>query len=1519
MGSDSDLESLSLSDVEEAVMGEESSEDEDVEESDDDRSDDVEKVPDQPKVTSMAARMAAARSTKAAKGESKLQKAVEHAETAKEREKEQKAQEEERRKALKVDVEQAKSDPQKTQDAAAKMVHSPSQQKTVAPQNERSVIEAEESEEESNESSSSDSSSEEDENSDAVELLPALAESARKRKGVPRRLVSASAKALAAPKSNQSDEESDDIPLTSLAVGRRGAALSRKRQNVPAKPTSEKAKSAGEKTNRQEVETGQNATTNGQGGEASGKRLQKPQAPGSRKLAGQDDDELERTQFATQPQISGKRTGPGGRSVLATRETAHGQQGKKSVAKRKGVTGQEKSETPSRKAAEGRKLQREEDGEKKGIGAKRARRADEQRKKTEEEERSKKYEAEKRGEEEAKQRLKTVQHQKKKDKEDERRRKEKEAQLKREDAEVQRKKEEEQRKMKAEDQRKKKAEDQRKEKVDEQRKRKADEQRERKADEQRTKQEDDAQQKNAEKQRKQDEAERLRKREGVERRKGVGEVGKKHDVVDSERKRQEREGNIRKEENDTKTTEPVKQKRKQLQEQEGPNMLTLRRRTAEEQSTKGLEPETEDADHATVRHQDASRIATEDGERRADNKSTRSVPIDQRDVRSTTKEINAAVEQRQIQSTQEAASPPRSLKKRKHTEGLERNASGRWTSRKAMKVDSLLGLVSEDAIDSTKAEPSARIIAADVEENQDFTFTAPKAEPSARIIAADVEEDQDFTFTAPVRASNGPAIPVPPTDRGHHDAMELSDRGDERDTSTAPIDPEGVTGGDSRGKDGTTKPSIDEKQTQSQMLVSAQTQGVHPDMSQRLQQLPNRDTHHDLERVKEENIAEAKEESLSHLSAPEHEHAPSHVLTREHDASGNQTEVDKHDLQFSQATPQGQVLLRDQGASDRQTRSRDYLIPDGLSLGSTPVPGDGTQAVEMTARGPLFGPFSGEPTSQRLSEHLPQTPLPVMTDKDEPFQAMMLCQELERSFWDFAEAQDNMINGFLSLVRRRSSFVRSRSANDYQAMASAEERRYLRRQKWNAAVTSAQLELRRAQEQALEDFAKKVSAARESHVNALGDFIMRNRPGEVQAEIRNPLGDMPHDPSQHVVRMSPMESNAGMARDSYAPPNNSLRRASIGSAGLGTANSMATANVVFDNGTPRGNVTFSMPTEVPPPTSPVAQMNPSYGTPPAVSVAIAPQQTPHFVEFSSGQRVANVRSEVAPGVRLGGSGASAMGVEPTDLNPTFLVENAGFASAHGRRSSLQGPATHADVSQAHAMSQALHHRQPQAKRSAAAQKTTVSPSAGAHFSENLQSASGNAALFPSTSAASPMTQFAGRIAGANAAAVQTAQTHDEISQDKRAAELANGMLRAAAAAVNGSAHQSVHGTGATSRRVSKRAKKAGATVQRKNEAEALVKLADNEAVRRWIGKAYEGLNMDCYRSQAILKMCNRAGGVAFSKLHELLPFGRKTLTGRLSLLTTKGYLNETRGKEEKRGKEKTFLVYTTSNTVASLQ
>lgn len=1454
MGSDSDLESLSFSDVEEEVMGDEDSEDEGVEESDDDKSDDVEKVPDQPKATSMAARIVAARSAKASNGESRLRKAMEDAAAAKEREKERKAQEERRRKAFAMDVEQGKPDHPKAHDPAAKKAHSPSQKKPVAPQKEPTVIEVEDSSEESDESSSSDSSSEEeDEKTDAVEPPPAPAESPRKRKGVPKKRVSASAKALATQKDIQSNDESDDIPLTSLAVGRRGAAPPHQRPNLPAKPTSEKAKNAGEKPNRQELETRQNATPNG---EARVKRLKKPRAPtGSRKLAGQDDDELERTQSAAKPKILRKRAGPGSRSVIATGEAAHDQQGKKSVAKQKDVTEQEKSETPNRKATEGRKLQREEDGEKKGTGTKRARKADELRKKTEGDERSKKNEEEQRQGEGGKQPGKTVQHQhqKTKDKDNERQRKEEEAQRKREDAEAQRKKDEELRKKKAEDQRKKKA----------------DEQQKRKAEEQRKKQEDDSQQKNAEKQRKKAEDER-------------------HDVVDAKCKQQDHEGNIRKEETDTKTTEPEKRKRKQLQKQEGPNMLQLKRKTGGERKKIFHEPETEDVDHATVRDQDAPMIAIEDGARSADSQRIRSVPTDGRDFRPTTKEINSAVEQQQIQSTQQAASPRRSLRKRKQTEELERSATGQFRARKALKVDSLLGLVANDAIDSSKAEPNAHIL------------------------AADVEEDQEFTFTAAVRAGNGPGVAVPFTDGGHHGEMEVSESGDERDTSGASIDLEGVTGGDSRGEDGTTKPSVDERRIESQVLVSAQTQGVHPDTRQRPQPRLNLDSRHDPERVKDENLTEAKDESLSHMLAPGLEHAHSQVLMREHAPLENQAQVHNREVQLSQATPQDQVQLRDQGASDRQAQSHDYLIPDGLPLGSTPVLGDGTQGVEMTARGPLFGPFSGEPSSKRLSEHLPQTPLPLMTDQDEPLQAMMLCQELERSFWDFAEAQDNMINGFLNLVRRRSSLVRSRSANDYQAWASAEERRYLRRQKWYAAVNSAQLELRRAQEQALEEFAKKVSAARESHVNALGDFIMRNRPGEGQAEMRNPLGDMPRDHSQHVIGMSSMKNNPGMIRDACAPPHNSLRLASVDSAGLSMANSMAPGNVVFDHSTPRGNVTFSIPTGVPSSASPVAQMTPSYRTPPAASVAMALQQTPNTVELSSGHRVVNVRSEVAAGARLGGRGASTMSVEPTDLNPTFSVEHAGSAGAHGRR-----PSPHPNTSQAHAVSQALHYGGPQHNYSGVAQNATVSPSAGAPFSENLQSASGNAALLPNNSPAYPMTQSAGRVAKANPPGVQAAQVQDEISQDERAAELANGMLKAAA---NGSAPlHSVHANGATSIPGSKGSKKTGATVQRKSDAVPLVKLADNEAVRCWLGKSYEDLKLNCYRSQAILKMCNRVGGVQFSVLHELLPFGRKTLTGRLHLLTSKGYLDETHVTEERRGKEKTIDVYTTSNTVECLQ
>lgn len=64
-----------------------------------------------------------------------------------------------------------------------------------------------------------------------------------------------------------------------------------------------------------------------------------------------------------------------------------------------------------------------------------------------------------------------------------------------------------------------------------------------------------------------------------------------------------------------------------------------------------------------------------------------------------------------------------------------------------------------------------------------------------------------------------------------------------------------------------------------------------------------------------------------------------------------------------------------------------------------------------------------------------------------------------------------------------------------------------------------------------------------------------------------------------------------------------------------------------------------------------------------------------------------------------------------------------------------------------------------------------------------------------------------------------------------------------------------------------------------------------QAVKGYIGTRYSSLDLNCPRSQAILMMCERHGGVPMEELFEALPFSKKVMESKLVELQKKGFLN----------------------------
>lgn len=485
-----------------------------------------------------------------------------------------------------------------------------------------------------------------------------------------------------------------------------------------------------------------------------------------------------------------------------------------------------------------------------------------------------------------------------------------------------------------------------------------------------------------------------------------------------------------------------------------------------------------------------------------------------------------------------------------------------------------------------------------------------------------------------------------------------------------------------------------------------------------------------------------------------------------------------------------------------------------------------------------------------------------MSDKDEPFQAMMLCQQLQRSFWDFADTQDTMIDGFLGLLRKRSTINRSRTGSEWpQAWASPDERQYLRRQNWYAEVNLARLELRRVQEQALEAFAKRVSAAQKSDVNTLGDFFIDHH-------------------RSHVPEMDGQD---------YLP-----RRASESIAFPRTDNFPEGLHGSIGENTPIGNVRFSLPVGTVP--SSIAKQRAS----------LYAQTPPGFASLehaSQAQKHTGVDYNQPTSGRTSIPDNSAMRVpppdinrqmSPTDLNQAFWMEN--YATIIGD-DKLHGPPM--------TSSRPKHDR---------AIPPVTAPA------KNMKASVQTATPFPRSAPVSPTTQSGVQVADAKSRgkveSTKDAQFHDKDVPDAgvraRAAELANGMLKAAANKTTPGSPQ--HGGNHTTRHGSDRVGKQANMGE--PEVVAPKKLLDNGEVQDWVGDAFSELHLDCFRSRAILKMCSRPGGLPLSELVDLLPFGKTTLRGRLKLLVSKGYLVETQVKDvTKPGLSKPTRVYTTAEGI----
>eukprot|EP00178_Gracilaria_changii_P000972 TRINITY_DN1132_c0_g1_i2.p1 TRINITY_DN1132_c0_g1~~TRINITY_DN1132_c0_g1_i2.p1 ORF type:complete len:886 (+),score=139.99 TRINITY_DN1132_c0_g1_i2:6390-9047(+) len=79
----------------------------------------------------------------------------------------------------------------------------------------------------------------------------------------------------------------------------------------------------------------------------------------------------------------------------------------------------------------------------------------------------------------------------------------------------------------------------------------------------------------------------------------------------------------------------------------------------------------------------------------------------------------------------------------------------------------------------------------------------------------------------------------------------------------------------------------------------------------------------------------------------------------------------------------------------------------------------------------------------------------------------------------------------------------------------------------------------------------------------------------------------------------------------------------------------------------------------------------------------------------------------------------------------------------------------------------------------------------------------------------------------------------------------------------------------------------------RQETVAKIRVLENaEALKRFAGYSYSDLNLNCYRSCAILKLCEFDGGLSYEELYHLTPIGRVLLRRKLSSLVQSSYLLE---------------------------
>ncbi|CAN8067409.1 unnamed protein product [Agarophyton chilense] len=82
---------------------------------------------------------------------------------------------------------------------------------------------------------------------------------------------------------------------------------------------------------------------------------------------------------------------------------------------------------------------------------------------------------------------------------------------------------------------------------------------------------------------------------------------------------------------------------------------------------------------------------------------------------------------------------------------------------------------------------------------------------------------------------------------------------------------------------------------------------------------------------------------------------------------------------------------------------------------------------------------------------------------------------------------------------------------------------------------------------------------------------------------------------------------------------------------------------------------------------------------------------------------------------------------------------------------------------------------------------------------------------------------------------------------------------------------------------------------RKSRDEAVAEirsLGNVDAIRTYVGSAYSRLNLNCYRSCAILKLCEFDGGLTYDELYRITPLGKLMLRRKISNMVCEKYLME---------------------------